>query len=290
MGYMLRRAFITLLGGATIGWPLAAHAQQPRKPPTIGFLGQTTRVAQSPRLVPFLERLRELGWIEGQTVAIEYGWAEGMSERFAEIAGRFVQLKVDVIVTSGTPSVVAAKQATTVIPVVFAVAGDPIANNLVTSLSRPGGNITGLSTVATDLAGKRVELLREAVPDIQRLAILTNASNPLSVLETGEVEATAQKVGIKSITLGIRHTQDIAAAIGGLRGPADALYVVADPLTNTNRAQISPGGHDGESAGDLQREGAFGSRRFDCLWSQFRRPLSTRCQLRRPNSAWHQAG
>src|SRR5215204_5683075 len=215
---MRRREFIGALCGA-VAWPLWTHAQQPRKPPTIGFLGQSTPVAESTRLAAFLERLRELGWIEGQTVAIEYGWAEGMSERFAEIAGRFVQLKVDVIVTSGTPSVVAAKQATTVIPIVFAVAGDPIANNLVTSLSRPGGNITGLSTVATDLAGKRVELLREAVPGVQRLAILANASNPLSVLETGEVEAAAKKVGINSTTLRIRRAQDIAPALAGLRGP-----------------------------------------------------------------------
>src|SRR5215211_2901912 len=224
---MRRRAFIGALCGAVAG-PLAAHAQQPRRPPTIGFLGQSTPVAENSRVAAFLERLRELGWIEGQTVAIEYGWAEGMSERFAEMAGRFVQLKVDVIVTSGTASVVAAEHATTVIPVVFAVAGDPIASNLVTSLSRSGGNITGLSTVATDLAGKRVELLREDIPGVQRLAILANASNPLSVLETGEVEAAAKKVGIKSITLGIRRAQDIASAFGELRGPADALYVVAD--------------------------------------------------------------
>jgi putative tryptophan/tyrosine transport system substrate-binding protein len=234
---MRRREFIGALCGS-VTWPLAARAQQPRMPPTIGFLGQSTPAAESTRLAAFLERLRELGWIDGQTVAIEYGWAEGMNERFAEIAGRFVQLKVDVIVTSGTASVVAAKQATTVIPVVFAVAGDPIASNLVTSLSRPGGNITGLSTVATDLGGKRVELLREAVPGVQRLAILANASNPLSVLETSQVEAAALKVGITSTTLGIRHAQDIAPAFGGLRGPADALYVVADPLTNTNGGQI----------------------------------------------------
>src|SRR5215211_1706167 len=150
---MRRREFIGCLCGA-VTWPLAARAQQPRRPPTIGFLGQSTPAAESTRLAAFLERLRELGWIEGQTVVIEYGWAEGMSERFAEIAGRFVQLKVDVIVTSGTASVVAAKQATTVIPVVFAVAGDPIANSLVTTCPRPAGNITGLSTVATDLGGK----------------------------------------------------------------------------------------------------------------------------------------
>ena len=149
-----------------------------------------------------------------------------MSERFAEIAGRFVQAKVDVIVTSGTASVVAAKQATTVIPIVFAVAGDPIANNLVTSLSRPGGNITGLSTVATDLAGKRVELLRDAVPGGQRLAILANASNPLSVLETSEVEAAAKKVGINSIKLGIRRAQDIAPVFEGLSNRTDALMLL----------------------------------------------------------------
>jgi putative ABC transport system substrate-binding protein len=234
---MRRREFIGALCGAMAG-PLAAHGQQPRRPPTIGFLGQSTPVAESSRVAAFLERLRELGWIEGQTAAIEYGWAEGISERFAEIAGRFVQLKVDVIVTSGTASVVAAKQATTVIPIVFAVAGDPIANNLVTSLSRPGGNITGLSTMATGLAGKRVELLREAVPGAQRLAVLANASNPLSVLEASEVEAAAQKIGIGFITLGVQRAQDIAPVFKGLKGPADALYVVADPLLNTNRPQI----------------------------------------------------
>jgi len=235
---MRRRAFLGLLGGGAATLPFAARAQQPRKLPTIGFLGQSTPVAESSRLAAFLERLRELGWIDGQTVAIEYGWAEGVGERFAEIARRFVQIKVDVIVTSGTASVVSAKQATTVIPIVFAVAGDPIANDLVTSLSRPGGNITGLSTVATDLAGKRVELLREAVPGFQRLAVLANANSPLSVLETSEIEAAVQKVGISSIRLGIRRAQDIAPAFEQIRGPADALYVVADPLTNTNRAQI----------------------------------------------------
>ena len=131
---MRRREFITLLGGAVATWPLAARAQQVPAPPTIGFLGQSTPVVESQRLAAFLKRLRELGWIEGRTVAIEYAWGEGSSERFAEIAANFVRLKVDVIVTSGTANVVAAKQATSVIPIVFAVAGDPIANNLVASL------------------------------------------------------------------------------------------------------------------------------------------------------------
>jgi len=207
---MRRRAFLGLLGGSAATLPFVARAQQPRKLPTIGFLGQSTPVAESSRLAAFLERLRELGWIDGQTVAIEYGWDEGVGERFAEIARRFVQIKVDVIVTSGTASVVSAKQATTVIPIVFAVAGDPIANDLVTSLSRPGGNITGLSTVATDLAGKRVELLREAVPGFQRLAVLANASSPLSVLETSELKRQFKRSGsllsgLESAALKILH-------------------------------------------------------------------------------------
>ena len=235
---MKRREFISLMGGAAASWPLSARAQQPRKLPIIGFLGQSTPAAESQRLAAFLGRLRELGWIESQTVAIEYAWGGGLSERFAEIAGRFVELKVDVIVTSGTASVVAAKQATTAIPIVFAVAGDPIANNLVASLARPAGNITGLSTVATDLAGKRVELLREAVPEFQRLAVLGNADNPLSVLEMGEVEAAGHKISINTVALGNRRAEDIARALQGLKSPADALYVVADPLLNTYRVQI----------------------------------------------------
>src|SRR6185312_9459586 len=187
---MRRREFIVLLGGAA-AWPLAASAQQPSKLPTIGFLGQSTPVIESRRLAAFLQRSRELGWIEGRTIAIEYAWGQGSSERFAEIAADFVRLKVDVIVTSGTANVVAAKQATSVIPIVFAVAGDPIANNLVASLARPGSNVTGLSTLAPDLAGKRLELLREAVPGLRRLATIGNIGNSLAVLEMSEVQAAA---------------------------------------------------------------------------------------------------
>ena len=235
---MRRREFVTLLSGAAAAWPLGTRAQQVFRVPTIGFLGQSTPAVESQRLAAFLNKLRDLGWIEGQTVAIEIAWGEGLSERFAEIARTFVRLKVDVIVTSGTATVVAAKQATTVIPIVFAVAGDPVANNLVESLARPAGNITGLSTVATDLASKRVELLREAVPGFQRLVVLGNAGNPLSVLETSEVEAGANKLGITSLAIGIRRPEDIGRALEDIRGPTDALYVVADPLTNTNREQI----------------------------------------------------
>src|SRR6266545_5082502 len=235
---MKRRSFITLLGGAATAWPLTVHAQQPGKLPTIGFLGQSTALVESQRLAAFLKRLRELGWIEGRTIAIEYAWGEGSSDRFAEIAADFVRLKVDVIVTSGTANVIAAKQATSVIPIVFAVAGDPIANNLVASLARPGGNVTGLSTVATDLAGKRLELLRMAVPGFRRLATIGNVGNSLAVLEMKEVQAAAARFGLEAAALEIRRAEDIAPAFEALKGGADGLYVVADPLVNTHRARI----------------------------------------------------
>src|SRR5215468_9548813 len=160
-----RREFITLLGGAAAALPLSAQAQQPARLPTIGFLGQSTRSAATEWTAAFVQRLRELGWIEGRTVAIEYRWAQGREERFAEIAAEFVRLKVDVIVTSGTPAVMASKKATSVIPIVFATAGDPVGTGLVASLARPGGNVTGLATLGADLAGKRLEILREVVPD-----------------------------------------------------------------------------------------------------------------------------
>jgi putative ABC transport system substrate-binding protein len=234
-----RRDFITLLGGAAAAWPLAARAHQPAKLPTIGFLGQSTPSAESQRVAAFVQRLRELGWIEARTVAIEYRWTEGLTERAAEIAAEFVRLKVDVIVTSGTPQVVAAKQATSVIPIVFAVAGDPVGTDLVVSLARPGSNVTGLSTLATDLAGKRVELLREVVPGLGRLAIIGNAGNPLIVLEMGEVQATARRLGLEVAAFEIRRAEDIAPAFEALKGRADALYVCLDLLAVTNRLRIN---------------------------------------------------
>ena len=234
---MRRREFITLLGAAA-AWPVAARGQQTGRLPKIGFLGQSTPSVESERLAAFQKRLRALGWIEGRTVIVEYQWGEGSNERFARIAADFVRLEVDVIVTSGTATVIAAKQATSAIPIVFAVAGDPIANNLVAGLARPGGNVTGLSTVATDLVGKRVELLREAVPEIRRLAILGNAANSLSLLEMSEVRTAANTVGLAADPLAVRGPEEITSVLQGLKGPATALYVVADPFTNTNRTRI----------------------------------------------------
>src|SRR5271155_5978768 len=155
-----RRRFITALGGATVAWPIAAHAQQPAKLPTIGFLGAASQSGWRPWTDAFVLRLHELGWIEGHTITIEYRWGEGRKERFAEFAAEFVRLKVDVIVTTGSAGV-AVKQATSVIPIVFAIAGDPVGDGLVASLAQPGGKATGLSVQATDLAGKRLGLLRE---------------------------------------------------------------------------------------------------------------------------------
>src|SRR5437667_7784561 len=183
-----RRQFITLLGGAAAGWPLAAWAQQPGKLPTIGFLVAGTPSSHGQWVAAFVQRLRELGWIEGRTIAIEYRWAEGRSDRAAEIAAEFVRRNVDVIVTSATAVIVAAMQATSVIPIVFAAAGDPVGTGLVASLARPGGNVTGLSMQQTDLATKRLELLREVVPGLGRSAILANVGNPNAVLEMGEVQ------------------------------------------------------------------------------------------------------
>jgi putative tryptophan/tyrosine transport system substrate-binding protein len=207
---MIRREFITLLGGAAAAWPLAARAQQAGKLPTIGFLGAATPSAANQWVAAFVQRLRELGWIEGRTVSIEYRWAEGRSERFAEIAAEFVRLKVDVIVTWGTASIVAAKQATSVIPIVFAAAGDPVGTGLVASLARPGGNVTGSSNQAADVAGKRLELLRAVVPMLRRLAILANIGSPIGVLQMGEAQAAARTLGLEVATLGIGRAQDIA--------------------------------------------------------------------------------
>jgi putative ABC transport system substrate-binding protein len=235
---MRRREFITLLGGTAVAWPLAARAQQTGKLPTIGYLGATTRSAESQRVDALVERLREFGWIESRNLTVEYRYAEGRSERYAEVAAEFVRLNVDVIVTYGTPAVAATKQATLAIPIVFAVAGDPVGSGLVASLARPGGNVTGLSLQKTDIADKRLELLREVVPSLRRLAVMANTGNPVSLLEMREVEATARRLGHEVATFEIRRADDIVPAFDTLKGRADALYLCGDPLVDTNRIRI----------------------------------------------------
>jgi putative tryptophan/tyrosine transport system substrate-binding protein len=234
-----RREFLGALGAAAT-WPLATRAQRVGKLPTIGVLG-TDAAAWRPWTDAFVGRLRELGWIEGRTVAIEYRWAEGRPEREGVIAAEFVRLKVDIIVTSGS-TVLAARQATSVIPIVFALGPDPVGGGLVASLAHPGGNVTGLSNQQLDLAGKRLELLREVVPRLRRLAIMLDADFPPAVLEKGEVQAAARTLGLEVAPLEIRRAEDIAPAFETLKAQgdarADALYVVGDSLTTANRTRI----------------------------------------------------
>ena len=239
MLHMRRREFITLVGGAAVTWPLAARAQQARKVPTVGFLGQSTPLGESERAAAFAQRLRELGWVEGRTIAIEYRWAAGRNERLAEIAAEFVQLKMDVIVTGGTPPVLAAMQATSIIPIVFASAGDPVGTGLVASLARPGGNVTGLSVLAVDLASKRLDLLREVVSGFGRLAIMGNVGNPIILNELAELQAAAGRLGLQVDRLEIQRPQDIARALEAVKGRADAVYVCQDLLTVGNRMRIN---------------------------------------------------
>jgi putative ABC transport system substrate-binding protein len=232
---MKRRQFITLLGGAA-AWPFAARAQQPAKLPTVGFLG-TDASGWSPWTAAFVRRLLELGWIEGRTIAIEYRWSEGRPERHAEIAAEFIRLKVDVIVSNAI-AVPTLMQATEVIPIVFALGVDPVRAGVVASLARPGGNVTGLSLQSADLAGKRIELLREILPRLRRLAIIGNVDFPQGVLEMAEVQTVARGLGIEVAPLEIRRAEDIAPAFEALKAQADALYVVGDALVNANRTRI----------------------------------------------------
>jgi len=185
-----------------------------------------------------VQRLGELGWIEGRNLAIEVRWAEGRNERFAEIAAEFVRLKVDIIVTSGAAAP-AAKRATTTIPIVFMLASDPVDTGLVASLSRPGGNLTGLSNQSRDLVGKRLDLLREVIPGLQRFAILINVGAANGGAEMEALQAASRALGLEIVTLAIRRDEEIATVIETLKGRADALYVVQDPLLIANRVGIS---------------------------------------------------
>ena len=183
---MKRREFISLLGGTAAAWPLAVRAQQ-AKAATIGLLCTGSAAAQSQWTATFVQRMRELGWVEGRNFALEYRWAGGSTERLSELANELVRLKVAVIVTHNTPGPLAAKQATSTIPIVFATAGDPVGTGIVASLAQPGGNVTGLSSQTPDVAGKRLELLRQMVPGLHRLAVLADTDNPFVKLDVSHL-------------------------------------------------------------------------------------------------------
>ena len=232
-----RRELLAALGGAAVAWPLAAGAQQ--KLPTIGFLGANSPAVQRQWTTAFVQRLHELGWTEGHNLAIEYRWAEGRFDRSPAIIAEFVRLKVDVIVTHATANVVAAKQATSAIPIIFTSVADPVGNNLVASLARPDGNVTGLSAQIADVAGKRLELLREIIPGLRRLALMANVGVANAIMEMGEVQAAARTIGLDVATFEIRQTRDIEPAIEAFKNRAEALYVQGDPLFTSNRLRIN---------------------------------------------------
>jgi putative ABC transport system substrate-binding protein len=235
---MRRREFFALLGGAAVIWPFAVQAQQAAKLPIVGFLGAGSPSGWSHWTAAFLQRLQELGWVEGRTIAIEYRWAEGHSERYAEIVTEFVRLKVDVIVSVSSAALVA-KRVTSTIPIVFTVAADPLGDGMVASLARPGGNVTGLSSQAADVTGKRLEFFREAIPGLRRFAVLAQVGNLGNVLEQSQVQAAAKMLGLQVVILEMRSADDIASALEALKGRAEALYVLPNPLANTNRARIN---------------------------------------------------
>jgi len=237
MNRMRRRTFLGVLGGAA-AWPATALAQRPAMP-VIGFLGPSAQAIDGSRVVAFVERLRELGWDDGRNMKIEFRWADGRPERFGGLAAELGNLKVNVIVTWGTATVMAVKRATSAIPIVFTIVSDPVGSGLVASLARPGGHLTGLSTQHIEAAGKRLELLREVVPNLHRLAVMANIGNPASVLEVREIESTARTLGLTVVDFGFQRAEEIASGLAGLKGRADALFVAPDAVVNTNRDRIN---------------------------------------------------
>ena len=235
---MQRRQFLGFVSGA-VAWPVTARAQQTGKLPRIGFFGAATPAAWGHWVAAFVKRLNELGWVEGRTVVIEYRWAEGNLQRFTEIAAELIQLKVDVIYAVGTQAALAAKKATATIPIVFPVAGDPIGTGLVASLARPGGNVTGLSDLAVELAAKRLDLLREALPNVKRLGILANPTYSGMPLELRGIDEAARRLGFDIILRAIQRAEDIGPTIEALKGTVEALYVVSEPFVSANRAEIN---------------------------------------------------
>jgi putative ABC transport system substrate-binding protein len=233
-----RREFITVLGGA-VAWPLAVHAQEYGKLPIIGFLGAGTPATAGTWVAAFMQRLRELGWIEDRTIRIDLRWAEGRNDRSAQIAADFVRLKVDVIATYSSEHAQIAKQTTSTIPIVAALIGDPVGSGLVNSIARTDGNLTGLSSQNVDLVGKRFELLREIVPGLRRLGMLFNSNNPGAAPQTDAARTAAGLLGFDVVVAEIRRAEDIGSALTDIAKQADALFVVGDPLTFSQRIRLS---------------------------------------------------
>ena len=234
---MRRREFITLLGGVAVTWPLAANAQS--KTPRIGFMGNSTAALEANLVDAFREGLREHGYEEGRNIVIEYRWADGKYERFPALVAELIAANVEVIVTAGTPAALAMKKATTTVPLVMVAVGDPVGTGLVPSLARPGANLTGLSSVAPDLEGKRLQLLREVVPALSHVAMFINSLNPFHVSSMRQARAAAQTMGIKLQLHDIRKSEDLDDAFAAIRKERpDALLILADRVFLHNRQRI----------------------------------------------------
>jgi putative ABC transport system substrate-binding protein len=234
-----RRTFLAMASGSLLAAPLAAEAQQAEKVYRIGMLERTSSAINAANLNGFRQGLRELGYVEGKNFIIEYRSADGRDERFPGLATELVRLKVDLILTRGTPATLAAKNATGTIPVIMTGVGDPVRQGVVASLARPGGNVTGLSPLVTELYPKRVELLRELLPGAVRLAALFNMSNPALPAQWKQVERAAQSLGFQPQLLDVRTPEDLGPAFdGAVRRRADALVVGLDTLTQANQRII----------------------------------------------------
>jgi putative ABC transport system substrate-binding protein len=234
-----RLVLVAILMLAALGAPRAAGAQPAGKPHRIGFLGNSTAALEANLVEPFRQGLRERGYVEGQDVVVEYRWAEGQYERFPELIAELIQLKVDVIVTAGTPAALAVKRATTTIPLVMIAVGDPVGTGLIASLPRPGGNVTGLTSIAADLEGKRLEILREVVPGLSLVAVLWNPVSPFQVVAEREARAAAQVLHLKVQSVGVRSARELDQAFETIAGERPgALVVLADRLFLHNRAPI----------------------------------------------------
>ena len=237
---MKRREFITLLGGAAAAWPLVAHAQQAAKIPRIGLLSPFFPANTAIWHKAFLRGLRDLGWVDGKNIAIEYRYAEGRNDHLPGLIADLARLKVDIIVTTVTIDTLAAKNAANAIPIVMVAAGDPVATGIVASLARPGGNITGLSQMATDLTGKRLELLKEIAPNISSMAVLLNPDNPISRLSGNEIDLPARKMKVEVHLLEVRSIGDLNKAFQqAAKARMDALAIMPDPVFVTNLKRIA---------------------------------------------------
>jgi len=228
-----RREFITLLGGTAAAWPLAGRAQQPGKIPRIGIIDD------APRWNAFRHGLRDLGYLEGQNIAFDYAYADGVPERLAEAAAALVRRPVDVIATFGTPASLAARQATTTIPIVMISIGDPVRAGLVPSLARPGGNITGNTSLGPDVGAKRLQILKEAIPTVSRVALLWNPDNASSVLQFEEVQAAAPTLGVMVISVSVSPRIELKTAfVAMMKERPDAFAMHAEPFHQTHIAWI----------------------------------------------------